>query len=111
MELTNGQKCPASFDLFDMKGKPILPLPDGTTVVITGGDAGGPTGVAQWVEDASPSNGHGMITTDGDNVGTVTISGTMTLADGRSFTGEIPVVVKNSEPNTAAFTPGEPVTE
>jgi hypothetical protein len=109
LDLTNGQKCPASFDLFDQKGKAISPLPEGTTVLVTGGDTGGPSGVAQWVD--GPELGQGTITTEGDNVGTVTLSATMTLADGKSFTGSLVVNVKNSAPGTAAFTAGTPVDE
>ena len=112
-QLTNGQKIHASFDVFDQKGKRIATYPTGTVVAISGGDAGGPTGVAQWAPDNTPDNGVGTITTEGDNLGDVVFTGTVTYPDGTVFnSGEaLTVHVINSPPNSAAFTLGSPENE
>lgn len=106
LELTNGQKCPASFDLFDQKDKPFEELPAGTTLEFSSSNEG----VAQWEQDPDfPQKG--TITTLTDQVGTATISGKMTLPDGKVFTGSIDVVVVHSAAGTAKFSPGQPVDE
>jgi hypothetical protein len=110
MQITNGQKVSASFDIYDAKGK-VIPAPAGTTFTVTGGDTGGATGVAQWVPDASPENGRGTITTDGDNLGSITLSGAATLPDGTAFSGDLPVEVIGGPPSSGAFTVGTPVNE
>lgn len=106
LELTNGQECPASFDLFDQKDQPFESLPAGATVEFSSSDEG----VAQWKQDPDAAN-KGTITTLTDKVGTATISGKLTLADGTVFTGAIDVAVTHSAAGSARFSPGQPVAE
>lgn len=107
MQLNNGQKCPASFDLFDKKDKPFAVLPAGASISVVSSD----TSIAQWVPDADPDNGRGTITTEGDNVGSCSISGTLTLADGNVLSDVLPVEVIHSAPGTFRVTAGTPEDE
>ncbi|HEY6108678.1 MAG TPA: hypothetical protein VIV56_07230 [Gemmatimonadales bacterium] len=107
IQITNGQKVRASFDLFDQKDKPFDGWPEGSTIEITGGDSGGATGIAQWTPDASPDNGKGLITTDGDNIGIVTLTARGTNPEGVSFSDTLEVEVVHSPAGSARFTAGE----
>jgi hypothetical protein len=81
-------------------------------VTVTGGDAGGPSGVAQWRPDADPENGHGTITTEGDNLGPMTFNATLTLPDGTVKQGNpIEVEVINSAPGEFIGTVSTPEDE
>lgn len=106
VDLTNGQKVNASFDVFDKKNQPFNPLPAGATVDITSSDAD----IAQWAPDA-PGGNTGFITTETDKIGTATINGSITMPDGTVFTDTVTVTVMNSAPGTAKFTVGTPVEE
>jgi hypothetical protein len=116
LELTNGQQCPSSFDLFDKKDVAFDPIPTGATLEVVSSDEG----VAQWapgvlvdnvITPAPESPNKGVITTLTDKVGTARLSGTLTLADGTVFTDTIDVTVAHSAAGTAKFTVGTPVNE
>ena len=103
VELTNGQTVDASWDLFDKKNVAFNPLPDGAVIDIKSSDED----IAQWAPSAD-NPAIGDITTLTDKVGTATLTGTLTLADGKSFSDTITVTVRNSEAGTFAARVGTP---
>ena len=106
-DITNGQVVDASFDLFDQKSVAYKELPAGSKVEVTGGDDGGPNGVAQWADKSSAKS---TITTQGDQLGQVSFKATLTLADGTVMesSNSIDINVINSAPGSFVGTVGVP---
>lgn len=113
--INNGEKITnQGLSVFDLKGKPLEALPDGWSVVYSASED--PSTVAQFVQD-SPGSLGGTVTTEGDDVGTVTFTGTITrpdgsvMLDGDGNTPQLQVTVIHSAPNTADFGVGTTIPE
>ena len=101
--MTDKQHVSAGLTILDRDGQPFTTLPSGGSAVFSSDD---PT-VADFAQDATGLNGD----VSSGRVGTATITGTVTLPDGRTFTDTLTVNVTNSDAASANFTVGTPVEE
>lgn len=112
VELNNGEKLVGTgLSVFDAKGKAIADgdLPAGTTVVYTASED--PSTIAQ-IRQAAPNSLACDITTEGDDIGVVLFTGTVTNPDGSIVNDadgtapQLEVTVIHSAVSSASFTPG-----
>lgn len=114
--LTNGEKVTGcGITLFDQKNKPIAPENVDPAITVVWTTDGGAT-IAQIVQSAPNSLGFD-VTTEGDDVGVVTATATITRPDGTQIMDsdgtapQLEATVRNSAANSASVSVGTTVPE